>query len=120
MKKRRLLFWGRFWRYGIIILTVALSLITPIIIKNIPSVEQYAKASQLFVMGLGLLAMGIDAIVAIIFKMPHILLVNQSAYHMKMNPNDLNWNDLNQGEWIFIGIFLSALGILSIIVSIFE
>ena len=55
--------------------------------------------------------MGLDYILACIFEWDHILLVNQSSYHNKMNPNDLDFNDLNKKEFICIGIFFFILGV---------
>lgn len=118
MKKKKLLFWGYFWRYGIILLTIILPLVIGIILKNIKVAEKYAESSFFFLMGIGLLAMGIDYILAIILKMPHILLVCQSAYHGKMNPDNLDWENIDKNEFIMIGIMLVVLGILFEVITI--
>ena len=55
--------------------------------------------------------MGLDFILACIFEWNHILLVNQSSNHNKMNPNDLDFNDLNKKEFIVIGILFFILGV---------
>ena len=118
MKKKKLLFWGYFWRYGIILLTIIVPSLIGIILKNIKVAEKYAESSFFFFMGIGFLAMGIDYILAVILKMPHILLVNQSAYHIKMNPDDLDWEDISRKEFIMIGIIFVVLGILFEVVTI--
>ena len=60
--------------------------------------------------------MGLDFILACIFEWDHILLVNQSSNHNKMNPNDLDFNDLNKKEFISIGILFFILGVAILVV----
>ena len=60
--------------------------------------------------------MGLDYILACIFEWDHILLVNQSSYHNKMNPNDLDFNDLNKKEFISIGILFFILGVAILVI----
>ena len=60
--------------------------------------------------------MGLDYILACIFEWNHILLVNQSSNHNKINPNDLDFNDLNKKEFIVIGILFFILGVAILVV----
>ena len=60
--------------------------------------------------------MGLDCIFECIFEWDHILLVNQSSHHNKMNPNDLDFNDLNKKEFIGIGIFFFILGVATLVI----
>ena len=60
--------------------------------------------------------MGLDYVLACIFEWDHMLLVNQSSYHNKMNPNDLDFNDLNKKEFIGIGIFFFILGVAILVI----
>lgn len=114
-KARRLLFWGYFWRYGIIALTILLPAISFMILSYIGVLKEYAYI-VLFSFTIPFIIMGADYILAAIFKWPHILLVNQSANHRKMNPYDLNWYDFSVKEFIVIGVILLVAGIgLSII-----
>jgi len=112
------LFWTRFWRWGIIIVVLFNLCVIPLICKlfdiSIP------VGSILFATGIGcpMVAMGFDYTLAIIFKWPHILLVNQSASHHKMNTYHLKWNDINKKEFIFIGVFFLIFGHAIIVVGI--
>ena len=119
-KNNRLIFWGYFWRYGIIALAFLLPTILSIIMSNIESLNKYAKYVIAPSIGLPLCAMGIDYILACIFKFPHILLVNQSASHQKMDPDDLDWNSISIKEFIGIGAICLILGIFFMIITIMQ
>lgn len=117
MKKRSLLFWGYFWRYGSIFLTIALSFLVGLILLNIESTKKYATLVFCLVFGGGFIATGLDYILAIVFKKPHILLMNQSASHQRMNPDDISWEDISKKDWIGVGSIFIALGAGLIVVA---
>ena len=66
-------------------------------------------------MGSGCLAMGIDYIVAVVCKLPHIVLVDQSASHQKMNPDDIVWDGFNKKEWIAVGLLFGIIGLVGVV-----
>ena len=109
-KNKRLLFLGFLFRYGLIIIAIVVPLIF-IIIGDLINKEDLFYTIGFTFFPLSLIVMGLDFILACIFEWDHILLVNQSASHNIMNPNDLNWNDINKKEFIGIGIFFTLLGL---------
>ena len=109
-KNKRLLFLGFLFRYGLIIIAIVVPLIF-IIIGDLINKEELFYTIGFIFFPLSMIVLGLDNILAPIFKWKHILLVNQSASHNIMNPNDLNWNDLSKKEYIAIGIFFTLLGL---------
>ena len=111
---KRLLILGYFWRYGIIALIFVLPAISYLIFSNINSLQLYTPYALFISIGLPMCAMGIDYILGCIFEFDHIILVNTSASHGKMDPYNLTWN-VSKKEFIFIGSFFLLLGIAFII-----
>lgn len=109
-KNKRLLFLGFFFRYGLCIIAILVPFIF-IIIGDILNKKDLFYTIGFIFFPLSIIVMGLDYILACIFEWDHILLVNQSSYHNKMNPNDLDFNDLNKKEFISIGIFFFILGV---------
>lgn len=94
-KNKRLLFLGFFFRYGLCIIAILVPFIF-IIIGDILNKKDLFYTIGFIFFPLSIIVMGLDYILACIFEWDHILLVNQSSYHNKMNPNDLDFNDLNK------------------------
>lgn len=109
-RNKRLLFLGFFFRYGLCIIAILVPFIF-IIIGDILNKKDLFYTIGFTFFPLSVIVMGLDFILACIFEWDHILLVNQSSYHNKMNPNDLDFNDLNKKEFIGIGIFFFILGV---------
>ena len=109
-KNKRLLFLGFFFRYGLCITAIGVPFIF-IIIGDILNKKDLFYTIGFIFFPLSIIVMGLDYILACIFEWDHILLVNQSSYHNKMNPNDLDFNDLNKKEFISIGILFFILGV---------
>ena len=109
-KNKRLLFLGFFFRYGLCIIAILVPFIF-IIIGDIVNKKDLFYTIGFIFFPLSIIVMGLDYILACIFEWDHILLVNQSSYHNKMNPNDIDFNDLNKKEFIGIGIFFFILGV---------
>lgn len=109
-RNKRLLFLGFFFRYGLCITAILVPFIF-IIIGDILNKRDLFYTIGFIFFPLSIIVMGLDYILACIFEWDHILLVNQSSYHNKMNPNDLDFNDLNKKEFISIGIFFFILGV---------
>ena len=61
--------------------------------------------------------MGIDYILSCIFKWDHMILVDQSWYHQKMNTYNLTWN-VNIKEFILVGCVFLFFGICLILLPI--
>ena len=114
-KNKRLLFLGFFFRYGLCIIAILVPFIF-IIIGDILNKKDLFYTIGFIFFPLSIIVMGLDYILACIFEWDHILLVNQSSYHNKMNPNDLDFNDLNKKEFIGIGIFFFILGVTILVV----
>lgn len=115
--RRKLLFLGWFFRYGIVILTFILPIISFLVCINIDSIKDYTgKISRIF-FSIPLILMGIDYILGCILKFDHLILVNQSCKHLEMNPNNLKW-DVNKKEFIGIGIMFLTIGLLNLIIAI--
>lgn len=113
-KNKRLLFLGFFFRYGLCIIAILVPFIF-IIIGDIVNKKDLFYTIGFIFFPLSFIVMGLDFILACIFEWDHILLVNQSSYHNKMNPNDLDFNDLNKKEFIGIGIFFFILGVATLV-----
>lgn len=109
-KNKRLLFLGFFFRYGLCIIAILVPFIF-IIIGDIVNKKDLFYTIGFTFFPLSFIVMGLDYILACIFEWDHILLVNQSSYHNKMNPNDLDFNDLNKKEFIGIEILFFILGV---------
>ena len=109
-KNKRLLFLGFFFRYGLCIIAILVPFIF-IIIGDILNKKDLFYTIGFIFFPLSFIVMGLDFILACIFEWNHILLVNQSSNHNKMNPNDLDFNDLNKKEFISIGILFFILGV---------
>ena len=114
-KNKRLLFLGFFFRYGICIIAILVPFIF-IIIGDILNKKDLFYTIGFTFFPLSIIVMGLDYILACIFEWDHILLVNQSSYHNKMNPNDLDFNDLNKKEFISIGILFFILGVAILVI----
>ena len=114
-KNKRLLFLGFFFRYGICIVAIGVPFIFMIIGDILNKKDLFYTIGFTF-FPLSFIVMGLDYILACIFEWDHILLVNQSSYHNKMNPNDLDFNDLNKKEFIGIGIFFFILGVAILVI----
>ena len=114
-KNKRLLFLGFFFRYGLCIIAILVPFIF-IIIGDILNKKDLFYTIGFIFFPLSIIVMGLDYILACIFEWDHILLVNQSSNHNKMNPNDLDFNDLNKKEFIGIGIFFFILGVAILVV----
>ena len=114
-KNKRLLFLGFFFRYGLCIIAILVPFIF-IIIGDIVNKKDLFYTIGFIFFPLSFIVMGLDFILACIFEWNHILLVNQSSNHNKMNPNDLDFNDLNKKEFIGIGIFFFILGVAILVV----
>ena len=114
-KNKRLLFLGFFFRYGLCIIAILVPFIF-IIIGDILNKKDLFYTIGFIFFPLSIIVMGLDYILACIFEWDHILLVNQSSYHNKMNPNDLDFNDLNKKEFISIGILFIILGVAILVI----
>ena len=114
-KNKRLLFLGFFFRYGLCIIAILVPFIF-IIIGDILNKKDLFYTIGFTFFPLSFIVMGLDFILACIFEWNHILLVNQSSNHNKMNPNDLDFNDLNKKEFIGIGIFFFILGVAILVI----
>ena len=114
-KNKRLLFLGFFFRYGLCIIAILVPFIF-IIIGDILNKKDLFYTIGFIFFPLSFIVMGLDFILACIFEWDHILLVNQSSNHNKMNPNDLDFNDLNKKEFIGIGIFFFILGVAILVI----
>ena len=114
-RNKRLLFLGFFFRYGICITAILVPFIF-IIIGDILNKKDLFYTIGFIFFALSIIVMGLDYILACIFEWDHILLVNQSSYHNKMNPNDLDFNDLNKKEFISIGILFFILGVTILVI----
>lgn len=114
-KNKRLLFLGFFFRYGLCIIAILVPFIF-IIIGDIVNKKDLFYTIGFIFFPLSIIVMGLDYILACIFEWDHILLVNQSSYHNKMNPNDIDFNDLNKKEFIGIGIFFFILGVAILVI----
>lgn len=114
-KNKKLLFLGFFFRYGICIVAIEVPFIF-VIIGDILNKKDLFYTIGFTFFPLSLIVMGLDYVLACIFEWDHILLVNQSSYHNKMNPNDLDFNDLNKKEFIGIGIFFFILGVAILVI----
>ena len=114
-KNKRLLFLGFFFRYGLCIIAILVPFIF-IIIGDIVNKKDLFYTIGFIFFPLSIIVMGLDYILACIFEWDHILLVNQSSNHNKMNPNDLDFNDLNKKEFIGIGIFFFILGVAILVI----
>ena len=115
MKNKRLLFLGFFFRYGLCIIAILVPFIF-IIIGDILNKKDLFYTIGFIFFPLSFIVMGLDFILACIFEWNHILLVNQSSNHNKMNPNDLDFNDLNKKEFISIGILFFILGVAILVI----
>ena len=114
-KNKRLLFLGFFFRYGLCIIAILVPFIF-IIIGDIVNKKDLFYTIGFIFFPLSFIVMGLDFILACIFEWNHILLVNQSSNHNKMNPNDLDFNDLNKKEFISIGILFFILGVAILVI----
>ena len=114
-KNKRLLFLGFFFRYGLCIIAILVPFIF-IIIGDILNKKDLFYTIGFIFFPLSIIVMGLDYILACIFEWNHILLVNQSSNHNKMNPNDLDFNDLNKKEFISIGILFIILGVAILVI----
>lgn len=114
-RNKRLLFLGFFFRYGICIVAIGVPFIF-ITIGDILNKKDLFYTIGFTFFPLSFIVMGLDYILACIFEWNHILLVNQSSYHNKMDPNDLDFNDLNKKEFIGIGIFFFILGVATLVI----
>lgn len=114
-KNKRLLFLGFFFRYGLCIIAILVPFIF-IIIGDILNKKDLFYTIGFIFFPLSIIVMGLDYILACIFEWNHILLVNQSSYHNKINPNDLDFNDLNKKEFISIGILFIILGVAILVI----
>ena len=114
-KNKRLLFLGFFFRYGLCIIAILVPFIF-IIIGDILNKKDLFYTIGFIFFPLSIIVMGLDYILACIFEWDHILLVNQSSNHNKMNPNDLDFNDLNKKEFISIGILFFILGVAILVI----
>ena len=114
-KNKRLLFLGFFFRYGLCIIAILVPFIF-IIIGDIVNKKDLFYTIGFIFFPLSFIVMGLDFILACIFEWDHILLVNQSSNHNKMNPNDLDFNDLNKKEFISIGILFFILGVAILVI----
>lgn len=114
-RNKRLLFLGFFFRYGICIVAIGVPFIFMIIGDILNKKDLFYTIGFTF-FPLSFIVMGLDYILACIFEWNHILLVNQSSHHNKMNPNDLDFNDLNKKEFIGIGIFFFILGVATLVI----
>lgn len=114
-KNKRLLFLGFFFRYGLCIIAILVPFIF-IIIGDIVNKKDLFYTIGFIFFPLSIIVMGLDYILACIFEWNHILLVNQSSNHNKMNPNDLDFNDLNKKEFISIGILFFILGVAILVI----
>ena len=114
-RNKRLLFLGFFFRYGLCIIAILVPFIFIIIGDLLYKKDLFYTIGFIF-FPLSIIVMGLDYILACIFEWNHILLVNQSSYHNKMNPNDLDFNDLNKKEFISIGIFFFILGVAILVI----
>ena len=114
-KNKRLLFLGFFFIYGLCITAIGVPFIF-IIIGDILNKKDLFYTIGFIFFPLSIIVMGLDYILACIFEWDHILLVNQSSNHNKMNPNDLDFNDLNKKEFISIGILFFILGVAILVI----
>lgn len=121
MKKfnsKKLLAVAYFWRYGIVGVVFILPVIVGLIFFNNEFLHSYTPHAILISIGLPLCAMGIDDILGCIFEFDHIILVNQSSSHLKMDPYNLIWN-VSKKEFIATGIIFLFLGLLFIVFPFF-
>ena len=117
--KKKTLFWGWFWRYGIIIIILINFIFVPVLINWLSLSKEIENIILGIGLGIGPIIMGTDYILAIIFKWNHILLVDQSACHIKMTTENLRWSDIDKKEFIFIGCIFLALGLGLMILGFF-
>lgn len=115
--KKSYLFWGCFWRYGIIGIAIVLFVLSGILVLNVEGLYPDGMYIVGLSFGLPLFIMGADYVLASLLKWPHIALVSQSAYHQKMNPEKINWEAFRTKEYVFIGVFFMVLSLLIILVS---
>ena len=59
--------------------------------------------------------MGLDYILACAFKWKHILLVEQSVNHVKMDPDRASWSNFKSKDFIIVGIIFIVFGLLLIL-----
>ena len=119
-KHKRLLFWGFFWRYGVIILTLLLPLLLVLIFKDTECLNGYMDVLFMGTFSAGLCVMGIAYLVGVICEKPFILLCEQLALHSKMDPTCLSWEGFNKKEWIGVATIFLVLGLIGITYSVVQ
>ena len=95
-----------------------LPIILWLIFSNIEVLQAYTIQAITISFGLPFCAMGLDDILGCIFEFDHLILVNQSCYHRKMDPYNLTWN-VSKKEFVFMGCFSLCLGMAIIVLSFF-
>ena len=121
MKKfnpRRLLALAYFWHYGMIGIAFVLPIILGAIFYYNEVLHSYTPMVFLISMGLPCCAIGLDCILGCIFEFDHLILIDQSSSHQKMNPYDLTWN-VSKKEFVFIGCIFLFFGLAEIILAVF-
>lgn len=116
-ENKRKIFVGMFWRYGAILAGFVMFCIVSILCLNVEEIGQYAKILIPLSFGTPMFIVGMDYILACIFKWPHILLVDQSTKHLKMNPDTASWKTFSYKDIILAGIVFAVLGLAMIILS---
>lgn len=114
-QRRKEIFTGFFWRYGILIIAFLNFCISSILCLNIDVMKDYGPYIIFPSFGLPLFIMGLDYVLACVFKWKHILLVEQSVSHAKMDPDRASWTDFECKDIIVAGIIFMILGLLLMI-----
>ncbi len=112
---RNQIFLGFFWRYGMIIIAFLMMFITIVLCKNIKGLYDYRKYIVFPSFGLPLFIMGVDYVLACVFKWKHILLVEQSTNHLKMDPDRASWDNFSSKDFIIVGIVFIVFGVLCLL-----
>ena len=114
-QRRKEIFTGFFWRYGILIVAFLNFCISSIICLNIDGLKDYGPYIIFPSFGLPLFIMGLDYILACAFKWKHILLVEQSVNHVKMDPDRASWSNFESKDIIIVGAIFVVFGLLLIL-----
>lgn len=116
---RKTVFFAYFWYYGIILIVVVALMINALILYFNNSLIEYIKYAISFSLAIPISIMGIDYILASIFKWPHIALVDQLMGHRSMTSLIINWNEFFSKPYIIFGILANVLSIVIVIIAFF-
>ena len=114
MSDNSIKFWSFFWRYGFFIL-LPIEIFIVLILPDISS-------NWIFILfGITFIAVGLDYIIASIYKFPHIYCVNQSMKHQFITyyPYEMDWkNNFDKKDMITVGIIFNVIGVVFIITGL--